>query len=388
MQPTDRGMCCSFNMEVAEKVYKASRYTGILRELQTRDKKLSFLADNETHKELDVKPEAGLDEGLAVILDAHRDLISPGTVFDDFRGFVAKVSPRNEFPKMSTGSFLIEPGKMTYVSLGVVNVGADNTSLGSIRSLTPTKRNCYFEDEFVLKIHKKYSRQNCLLECSLEYVSHIVIGEGGNFSKCIPWFYPIESEVKMCDPWEQKAFQKLTKTVKAKCNHCLPDCDGSIFETKVTSAAFQRCDHTNIGASTFCDLETMYLNPTMWAEDARNQFNATAGKIPDYMTRESDNRTIHSNKRYYVANTADMESMVFQAQVAQNPTYDAFDKDIAMVKFYFERSRVVQYQRKTSNNWYDFISQVGGNFGLGVGFSIISAREIIYWMTIRFIQNL
>ena len=105
------------------------------------------------------------------------------------------------------------------------------------------------------------------------------------------------------------------------------------------------------------------------------------------MIRESDNRTIHSNKRYYVANTADMESVVFQAQVAQNPTYDAFDKDIAMVKFYFERSRVVQYQRKTSNNWYDFISQVGGNFGLGVGFSIISAIEIIYWTTIRFIQN-
>ena len=58
-----------------------------------------------------------------------------------------------------------------------------------------------------------------------------------------------------------------------------------------------------------------------------------------------------------------------------------------MVKFYFEKSRVIQFQRKASNNWFDFMSQVGGNAGLGVGFSIISAIEIIYWITIRFVQN-
>ena len=43
---------------------------------------------------------------------------------------------------------------------------------------------------------------------------------------------------------------------RKKCSFCLPDFDGSIFEAKVTSAAFQNCDHTNTGASPFCDLET------------------------------------------------------------------------------------------------------------------------------------
>ena len=65
----------------------------------------------------------------------------------------------------------------------------------------------------------------------------------------------------------------------------------------------------------------------------------------------------------------------------------AFEKDIAMVKFYFEKSRAVQFQRKASNNWFSFMSQVGGNAGLGVGFSFISAMEIIYWLTIRLVQN-
>ena len=73
--------------------------------------------------------------------------------------------------------------------------------------------------------------------------------------------------------------------------------------------------------------------------------------------------------------------------MSKNPAYDAFEKDIAMVKFYFEKSRVFQFQTKASNNWFDFLSQVGGNAGLGIGFSIISAMEIIYWITIRLIQN-
>ena len=78
MQPTDRGMCCSFNMEAAEKIYKESQYTRSLRELQTQDKKLSFQFKHEEQKELNnIKPAAGINEGLTVLLDAHRDLISP-----------------------------------------------------------------------------------------------------------------------------------------------------------------------------------------------------------------------------------------------------------------------------------------------------------------------
>ena len=385
MHPTDRGMCCSFNMEAAEKGYKESRYTESLKKLQTRDKALSFRSDNEERKELEhIRPAEGLDEGLTVILDAHREIISSGTVFDDFGGFIARVNPKNEFPITSTGSLLIEPGKMTTVSIGVVRVEADNTTLGTIRSLAPTKRDCYFEDEFALKIHKKYSRQNCFLECRLEYVSHLVPNMGRNFTKCIPWFYPIENgqDVKMCDPWEKKAFQTLMKNVpRTTCNHCLPDCEGNIFEAKVTSSAFQRCDHTNIGASPLCDLDTSNMNPTIWAEDARNSFNAVVGEIPGYLLTGPDNKTIHSNKRYREANT---EATLFHGQ---DPTYDAFEKDIAVVKFYFEKNGVVQFKRRASNNWSDFMSQVGGNAGLGVGFSIISAIEIIYWITIKFVQN-
>ena len=108
------------------------------------------------------------------------------------------------------------------------------------------------------------------------------------------------------------------------------------------------------------------------------------GKIPDYLLEGPNNQTIHSNKRHLEANEVERENLIFPDQ---EPTYNAFEKDIAMVKFYFEKSGVIQFQRKASNNWYDFMSQVGGNAGLGVGFSFISLMEIIYWITIRLVQN-
>ena len=69
-------------------------------------------------------------------------------------------------------------------------------------------------------------------------------------TRCIPWFYPVpdNSSIKMCDPWEAKAFQNLIGKVPPElCNHCLPDCNKNIFRASVSAAPFRICDHTNLG---------------------------------------------------------------------------------------------------------------------------------------------
>ena len=42
MYPTDRGMCCTFNKQKADEMFKKSRYTEQLERLSNQDKKKSF----------------------------------------------------------------------------------------------------------------------------------------------------------------------------------------------------------------------------------------------------------------------------------------------------------------------------------------------------------
>ena len=71
-----------------------------------------------------------------------------------------------------------------------------------------------------------------------------------------------------------------------------------------------------------------------------------------------------------------------------NPTYNAYEKDIAMVNFYFDKSSILQYIRQERMTKVDYISQMGGLLGLFMGISFISVIELIYWATIRLTRNM
>ena len=59
-----------------------------------------------------------------------------------------------------------------------------------------------------------------------------------------------------------------------------------------------------------------------------------------------------------------------------------------MVTFFFESSTIFEYSREDRMTLIQYISQVGGLMGLCIGFSFISAAELFYWFTIRYIRNL
>ena len=47
-----------------------------------------------------------------------------------------------------------------------------------------------------------------------------------------------------------------------------------------------------------------------------------------------------------------------------------------------------EYRRSQNMGWVDFISQIGGLFGLCLGFSAISFIELFYWLSIRLCRNI
>ena len=79
---------------------------------------------------------------------------------------------------------------------------------------------------------------------------------------------------------------------------------------------------------------------------------------------------------------------VFSATNDKSPTYDAYQKDIAMVTFFFESPTIMEYSRQVKMTLIGYISQMGGLLGLWMGFSFISAIEILYWCTIRLARSM
>ena len=178
-QPTDRGMCCSFNMK---EFLRTTAFSANVDKLKKFDKNNSFetgkLPDWYLQKE--PKSQSGQNKGLRLILDAHSDILSKGTVFDDFQGFVTVVSDSENFPLTKKYGFLVKPGEETSVAIKPISIRGDE----SVRKLDIKDRNCYFQKESSLKLFKIYTQANCLFECQVDYARSEMN------SSCTPWYYP------------------------------------------------------------------------------------------------------------------------------------------------------------------------------------------------------
>ena len=131
-------------------------------------------------KQDEPKARAGQNKGLKLILDAHTDQVSSGTIFDNFKGFVTLVGGRDSFPLTQRQSFLLKPGQESYVAITATSVISDP----DVKDIEAQKRNCFFHDEHPLELHKNYSQANCMFQCQTNYARRMMD------SKCIPWYLP------------------------------------------------------------------------------------------------------------------------------------------------------------------------------------------------------
>ena len=54
---------------------------------------------------------------MELILDAHNDIVSSGTVMEDFDGFFAIIDSIEQFPMVNRKSVLIRPGHNNFVAI-------------------------------------------------------------------------------------------------------------------------------------------------------------------------------------------------------------------------------------------------------------------------------
>ena len=263
----------------------------------------------------------------------------------------------------------------------------------------PEKRLCYFPDEMEylteqnkgLELFSEYSQGNCFLECHLNHAREMMKNEASVGSGCVPWYFPTskKANVSICDPFNSFKFVGHMKNVsQSKCGHCLPDCTTTVYDSAVSAAPFRKCNFKNLGVSPLCHLGST-IQPQIWSESLLQEYEATGQRIPSYVTQRVGERTsARTNLRYYVHQQGNLnEEIVFKVQNDKEKSYDAYDKDIAMVTFFFDSPTSFVYQRKARMTPVDFISQIGGLFGLCMGFSFISIIEIGYWLTVRMLKN-
>ena len=386
-RPTDRGMCCAFNMEKADAILKQSRYTSALSEMQKQDLKYVFendVSSNETSTgKKDFKTQPGQDKGLRLVLDAHTERVSKSTVYDNFRGFVTSIAGGDKYPLTSRNSFLVRPGKENYVKISAIRVEAEDNT----KTIHPLKRKCFFPNEHVLELHQNYSQPNCVLECSLKY-ARMKMRKANETFGCAPWFYPATDSqyTNICDPWDTRRFQVfMTNVPDSECSSCLPDCRDTLYEFRVSNAPFRYCDHTTLGASSLCDFENRDMNPPIWMKTVQREFQGEKLEVPEYV---KPNPSLLTNVRRMIGRPELINDLtLLQKYKTSSKNYDAFEKDIAIVNFYFDQSSTIQFKRNLRMTTTDFISQIGGLLGLGIGFSFISLMEILYFILIRLYIN-
>ena len=385
--PTDRGMCCSFNVDSADKMFKSSKYQKMINRMQEKDNSMALdgretSSDMSTEKEK-FRPEAGASKGLTLMLDAHSNLLSGGSISDDFTGFIVAVNDKKQFPTPSEQSVLIRPGHTNSVAIQVTKFSASP----NIKKYPANKRTCYFDDEIQLVAHNNYSYSKCMLECKIEKV--LVALNETEQNMCVPWFLPvIRVRHPICDPWEANDFQKQMNLVgNDKCKKCLPDCEGIEIRSIVSAAPFGPCDEKRVG-SFLClmgtDNSKGIPDPPKWGQSVLEEYKLR-GTIPHYIMSE-----VKTNRRSYVSRQDEAkEGKEFPLAIENsNQGDDAYEKDIAMGTFFFESSYAFEFFRQPKTSVIEFISQFGGLLGLCMGFSFISVIELIYWMTLKLFRNL
>ena len=82
-----------------------------------------------------------------------------------------------------------------------------------------------------------------------------------------------------------------------------------------------------------------------------------------------------------------LKNALFQSELKKHPTYNAFEKDIGIIKVFFGNAHSTKYIKKNRMSEFGFLSQVGGSIGLAMGISMVSIVELIYWFTLRLFMN-
>lgn len=195
---TDNGVCVTLNIENIDQIFNVEKNHL---NYNANETKLRFDGNGRDHRfdiqiyqnKLNIAPLCGgLDQGYFVYIHAP-----------------------NEYPN-GAGSHFHVPLDSKFTIQITPTIFEDDE--GSIKNLPLIERECYVAEEKSLRYYKTYNRNNCELECSMNYTL--------KECQCAQFFMPHDNATTVCGTEHKECYRKASKSMSeelTKCN-CYSTC--------------------------------------------------------------------------------------------------------------------------------------------------------------------
>nr|XP_045607021.1 pickpocket protein 28-like [Procambarus clarkii] len=350
---TSNGFCCVFNQNT--RVHSTGERDGCPNDDRPSLKKKSRPLES-THT------EAGVRQGLTVMLDAQVDEYTYSTFHSV--GFKMVLQEPTGPPSMGHYSVVISPGTEAFVPLDAHSTFTTQAAL----NLRPDERKCYKDQEKRLVSSPEiYTHEACVLD----YHNSLLQRACGcrDFHMKGPGNICYTQEDigcmrKFSDRWHAGVYMQ-------QCN---------------SDPCYSRCNTTTYLASpSFASLTTPYMEKT-WL-GLRFLVPTIKALCRREILKRSDKVVCNSSRSRCEVLAAspcslktpeDAEHLMGIPEI-RNVIINYLEKNAALVHVYFKRATSTLYKRDLAATTSQLVANIGGLLGLFLGFSLLSAAEIVFY---------
>ena len=377
--PTDYGVCCTF---VPHLYFEP------------------FNVENTTYEDLyhNLKANAlhGEQNGLEIVLDAEQ--FNYAYHRSNSAGFKVALHHHSDKPMIQFSSDLIRPGTETQINLEPT---ISTTTEEAISKFTPKERNCYSKGEvnlthLVYEDGFRYEMNNCIIDNGIKDIVWncrckprvwdicYSCGENNEYYNAIKTLPYCTGKSLYCASMRMKEMgfevpealenpENIGNVSRPKSISCLPGCTVQKNNNKMSYAPYPQRNNF-FYQKAFCDSASHILDVSCYDQSyihSRQRRSFIDERHPNLC------KILEENYQYF-QDCNNWPDTLEPNQTLINEMYNYGRENLALVHVMIQSPYITKIKRDVSITFTNYMANTGGLLGLCIGFSFISAFEILF----------
>ena len=369
----DYGICCYYSPQLN---------TTKMKDDEGRQGHLDW---GRLYREMPKGAPMGKDNGYSMLFDI--EIFDYGYRNEPSEGLKMELVKHYEVPMMRQTGFHLAPGTENQVAITSLQMF---TSDAALKRFSPDKRNCYTEDESILRYLPSsdgynYSLNNCLFEAAMEHI----------FEKCK--CYPrkfiymtnhsqdtmglqncyghglecMNDEIKLLGIFNYVKWNGIKKK-------CRPNCDEQTNSMVITSSLYPN-GRAFVYRNEFCILSRSLVDKCNSSK--RRPLEKMYPNLCDVLKPLSQIDLDQTCSKYHWPR---IRSTMFNCTLEACPIEDLIVKyareNLIVANVFMKSPFVTRFLKDQKDDIIDYVARAGGLLGLTMGFSIVSCFEIIFYL--------